>query len=55
MISLSAKRNINNFKFLFKIFNDNLLNCPELQIHLNFYVAQYQTRFTKTFYIPLEK
>jgi len=54
MTSLAERRIIIDLKCLYKIVN-SLINCPDLLSCLNFNVSQYQTRSTKTFYIPFQR
>jgi len=52
--SLATRRNIIDFKFLYKVVN-GIINSRELLNYLNFYVSQCQTRSTNTFYIQLNR
>jgi len=54
MNSLATRRNIIDFKFLYKVVN-GIINSRELLNYLNFYVSQCQTRSTNTFYIQLNR
>jgi len=54
MNSLATRRNIIDFKFLYKVVN-GMINSSELLNYLNFYVPRCQTRSTNTFYMQLHR
>jgi len=54
MNSLATRKNIIDLKFLYKVVN-GIINSSELLNYLNFYVPQYQTRSTNTFYTQLHR
>jgi len=54
MSSLAVRRNILDFKFLFKLVN-GYIDCPELLSFINLYVPQRQIRNTYTFHNHLHR
>jgi len=54
MTSLAERRQMIDFKFLYKIVND-YVNYPELLSCFNCNAHHCQTRFVKTLYVPFRK